>query len=64
MRHNPEHHWDHWENRKRKKTLEETSVNEKYPRSSFFAFHACNGQCEWLIIPFEIKSNLFKILCI
>ena len=31
---------------------------------SFLTFHACNDQHEWLILPFRIESNLFKLLCI
>jgi len=45
-------------------TLEEAAVKEKHPGSSFLFFHACNGQHEWLILPFGIESNLFKLLCI
>jgi len=61
VRHNPRHHW---ENRKIYKTLEEATVREKHPRSSFLAFHTCNDQHEWLILPFGVESNLFKLLCI
>jgi len=35
-----------------------------HPQSSFMIFHACNGQYEWLSLPFGIESNLFKLLCI
>jgi len=45
-------------------TLEETTVKEKHPGSSFLALHACNSQHEWLVLPFGIESNLFKLLCI
>ena len=37
---------------------------EKHHESSFLVFHSCNGQHEWLILPFGIGSNLFKLLCI
>ena len=47
-----------------KKTLNETTVKGKHPESSFLAFHACNGQHEWLILPFGIGSNMFKLLSI
>jgi len=40
------------------------TVKEEHPKSSFLVFHACNGQHEWLILPFGIESNLFKLLCI
>ena len=39
-------------------------MTEKHPESSFLAFHASNGQHEWLILPFGIGSNLFKLLCV
>jgi len=42
----------------------QTVVKEKYPKSSFLAFHAYNGQHEWLILPLGIGSNIFKLLCI
>ena len=32
-----------------KETLNEVAVKEKRSGSSFLAFHACNGQPEWLI---------------
>ena len=45
-------------------SLEEATIKKKHPGYSFLAFHACNGQCKWLILPFEIGSNFFKLLCI
>ena len=45
-------------------TLEKEVVKEKHVRYSFLALHACNRQNEWLILPFGIRSNLFKLLCI
>ena len=45
-------------------TLEETTFKEKHMKSSFLALPACNNHRVWLILPFEIESNLFKLLCI
>jgi len=45
-------------------TLEEATVKEKHLCPSYLALHACNSQHEWLIIPFGIGSNLFKLLYI
>ena len=44
--------------------LEEAIINDKHLGSSFLAIHACNSQHGWLILPFGIGSNLFKLLCI
>jgi len=44
--------------------LEEATFKEKHLGSSFLAFHACSGNHEWLILPFGIGSNMFKLLCI
>ena len=45
-------------------TLEEATVKEKHLKSSFLALPVCNSHHVWLILPFEIESNLFKLLCI
>ena len=45
-------------------TLKETVVKKKHLGSCFLALPACNSQHEWLILPFGIWSNLFKLLCI
>ena len=45
-------------------TLEEAAVKEKHPKSYFLALPVCNSQHVWLIQPFGIGSNLFKLLCI
>ena len=61
MRHNPRHHWDHWEepkegNQKKGKSSKRNALN--------LLVHACNSHHEWLILFFEIGSNMFKLLCI
>jgi len=45
-------------------TLEEVAVKEKHLKSSFLALPVCNSHNVWLILPFEIESNIFKLLCI
>jgi len=45
-------------------TLEETTVKEKHIGSSFHVLPTCNRHHVWLILPFGIESNLFKLLCI
>ena len=45
-------------------TLEESVMKEKHPESSFLALPICNIHHVWLILPFGIGSNLFKLLCI
>ena len=45
-------------------TLDEAIVKKKYPESSFLVLPACNSQHVWLILPFGIESNLFKLLSI
>ena len=45
-------------------TLDEVAVKEKHLKSSFLALPACNNHHVWLILPFGIVSNLFKLLCI
>jgi len=39
-------------------------VKEKHPESSFLVVPACNSHHVWLVLPFGIGSNLFKLLCI
>jgi len=46
------------------KALVEAVVKEKHPGSPFLALSTYNSQHEWLILPFGIGSNLFKLLCI
>jgi len=45
-------------------TLEQATIIKKHPGSSFLALPDCNSQHVWLILPFGIASNLFKLLYI
>ena len=45
-------------------TLEEAVVKEKHSKYYFLALPVSNSHHVWLILPFEIESNLFKLLCI
>jgi len=45
-------------------TLKEVALKEKYPEFSFLSLLVCKSHHVWLILPFGIESNLFKLLCI
>jgi len=45
-----------------KETLKEVIIKEKRFGFSFLVVHVCNSHHEWLILFFEIESNLFKLL--